>query len=350
MVSRNMAEQFPTFKIRSGALTGFAELCRRYQLNPIRLLALEDLSPTVLRSYDISIPYDSLIRVLEHAATEADDPLFSLRLSLRHGIETIGPLGLLAGQCNSLAESLETFKKYVHFHAQGIEIDVKTEGNKALLTYSANVNTEVNLIQLVQLGVGRCFNILRDLRPEGMPVSAVQFQHAQQAPTEDYEKLLGARVLFNQPHNAVIFPARYLTATPNRTSSEVRRYFETYIERAGGKSEKPLELQVTQLIRELMPTGEATASTVAKLLGMNIRVLQRELQAMDTSFRSLLETVRYELAREWMTNSATPLTDLALQLGYSELSAFSRAFKRWSGSSPQQWQEEQWRKIHGSPS
>ena len=75
------------------------------------------------------------------------------------------------------------------------------------------------------------------------------------------------------------------------------------------------------------------------MLSLAPRTLQRRLQSRGTSFSKLLEDVRIETARRHLANSQLSLTQLAAILGYSDLSAFSRAFRRRIGKSPQQWQK-----------
>lgn len=319
---------------------GFLGLCREIQLNPITLLADENISPTVLRSPDIQIPYASFVRVLNRAAAEGTQPLFGLSLSQRHGIETLGPLGLLAGQCKSLGDSIDVIQKYVHFHGQGVQLTLETEGDEAFLSFAVSLDREIPLTQLLELGVGRVRNVIQALAPEKMRISRVLFRHQPLAPQAEYERLLKTETRFVQSRDAVVFPAAYLQQPPTPASDKVRDFFEAFMKSVGQNQVRPLRQQVVKLIRELIPTGEANAPAVAQLLGVHTRQLQRELKSSDTDFRTLLEEVRFDLARDALCLSAVPLTDLALQLGYSELSAFSRAFKRWSGLSPQQWRDQ----------
>lgn len=315
---------------------GFSELCRYFQINPIHLLNEANLSPSILRSADIKIPYDCFIRVLSLAAGASEQHLFGLILSQRVGIESLGPLGLLASQCNTLAESLSVIQKHTHFHGQGIHLNLEVDGEEACFVYDAAMGGE-GVIQLIELGVGRARNVIQGLAPQGMNISQISFKHEPLAPPAEYEAVLKVKTRFRERVNAVTFPARFLSQSPADASERVRRYFEAFLADAGKDHEHPLAQQVLRLIYELIPTGEATASNVARLLGKHIRMLQKELQATDTDFSSLLEQARYRMACEALSQETISITNLALQLGYSELSSFSRAFKRWSGVSPQQW-------------
>jgi AraC-like DNA-binding protein len=95
---------------------------------------------------------------------------------------------------------------------------------------------------------------------------------------------------------------------------------------------------VQKLLRTWLPAGQVTIERVAEHLQVSPRTLQRYLQTEDTSFQALLDDTRQALATRYLRDSSLNLTQLAALLGYADLSTFSRAFRRWNGISPQQWQ------------
>jgi AraC-like DNA-binding protein len=99
-------------------------------------------------------------------------------------------------------------------------------------------------------------------------------------------------------------------------------------------SEHDLVTRVKKAIVGYLPSGEATLDNVATDLYMSTRTLQRSLQQEDTSFHSLLNESRMELAMDYVKDPKMDLTEVAFLLGFSELSSFSRSFKRWTGDSP----------------
>jgi len=80
---------------------------------------------------------------------------------------------------------------------------------------------------------------------------------------------------------------------------------------------------------------------VAGFLAINKRTLQRQLQAHDTSYKSLLEEVRFDIAKGYLRESSGSLSALADMLCYSELSVFSNAFRQHQGMSPREWKKRQ---------
>ncbi len=95
------------------------------------------------------------------------------------------------------------------------------------------------------------------------------------------------------------------------------------------------------MINQLLFTDEVTIDKAAQLLPMSRRKLQRQLKLEGTTFKALLDQVRHEQALRYLKESRIPLTQLSDMLGYAELSVFSRAFKRHTGQSPQEWRQSQ---------
>ena len=92
--------------------------------------------------------------------------------------------------------------------------------------------------------------------------------------------------------------------------------------------------RVTAVIVDMLPSGGVVEESVAKTLNMSVRSLQRRLQQVGTTFRTLFETARRDLASTYVEDPEIELVEVAFLLGFSDQSAFSRAFKRWTGHTP----------------
>lgn len=99
-------------------------------------------------------------------------------------------------------------------------------------------------------------------------------------------------------------------------------------------TETDLLAQLQQCILDALPDGGATLDAIAARLGFSERTLQRRLQSLQLNFQQLVERLRFNAACRYLLQGGLPLTEIGYQLGYSEPSAFSRAFRRWSGVSP----------------
>jgi AraC-like DNA-binding protein len=319
---------------------GLAPLCRRLQINPLTLLRQEQLPSTVLRSPELLISYESFAHLLNLGAQSANYPLFGIALAAYQGLNTFGPLGSIATGYDTIQNSLEAMQRHFHFHAQGVAIDLRVEGREASLVIDFNLDTDMPLEQLCELSILLAYNVLREMAPTGMAGASLRLAHEAQAPIAEYRKHTPLPIRFGQADNAIVFPCAILRQRPEPPSAEIRQSLESLLWTSATAPEKPLQHTVTALIHELIPTGEATLAAIASLMHTHVRTLQRELSAESCDFRTLLDAARFQIARHALERGES-ITDLALNLGYSELSAFSRAFKRWAGVSPQHWRPDQ---------
>ena len=153
----------------------------------------------------------------------------------------------------------------------------------------------------------------------------MHFAHAAPHDIAPQRGLFGAPVHYAQPRNALIF-ARELLAMPLDGVGHAMH----------GASMPSADLLVElkrQVMRQLAD-GSVAIDAVAARLGLSERTLQRRLHAEGLSFQQLVERLRFDTACRLLCEGRLSLTEIGYRLGYSEPSAFSRAFRRWSGDSP----------------
>ena len=97
--------------------------------------------------------------------------------------------------------------------------------------------------------------------------------------------------------------------------------------------------QVRSLLRTTLVTGHSSARKFAELLSMHRRTVNRHLSAKGTSFRKLADETRFEIARQLLEDSEMEIVQIAFLLGYANSSAFTRAFRRWSSTTPSRYRE-----------
>ncbi len=317
---------------------GFSPLCHKLGINPLQLLASQGIPAAVLRSVDLPLPHDSLPRLLNHAATLSHHPLFGFELASHQGLITFGPLGLLAAQQGTVGDSVGVIQKYLHLHSDGAQLRLESQGQSSLLYFDLTPNPTLELVQLTELSLMLGYRVLSELAPAWADQIELLFQHDLRAPIASYREFSRASLHFKQPGNALRLPTAMLTSPPYPAQPTLKQYLEEFLSQASRGHQQPLSARVSRLIHELIPLGEATLPTIAPMLGMNVRGLQRALKQSGTEFRSLMDEARFGIARSELEQNRS-ITDVALNLGYSELSAFSRAFKRWSGVAPQHWRQ-----------
>ncbi|MFK8049390.1 MAG: AraC family transcriptional regulator ligand-binding domain-containing protein [Halioglobus sp.] len=168
-----------------------------------------------------------------------------------------------------------------------------------------------------------------------MPL-AVFFRHAPRGNTSVYESHFGAPVHFESGRDALLVSEDSIDI-PNKLGDEtIATFFDSHLEQelASLTNDDGLENQVRREITSVLSEGVPTLSLIASKLGLGTRTLQRRLSDGGHSFQSVVDMARKDLAQRLLRESQYTLAEVAFLTGFSEQSAFSRAFKRWAGQTP----------------
>ena len=171
---------------------------------------------------------------------------------------------------------------------------------------------------------------------------AIQVYLSRSRPEEagPYRHLLEAPVRFDSEEAGIEFPTSWLDRPVPGSDKALYRFLRGQIEAAEELTEHSMSEEVSRIIRTRLQDSDLSVDAVAAAMSFNRRTLSRRLAAEGVSFSSLLAAVRYDVAKRLLRSTAIPLSEIALSLGYSEASAFTRAFREWSGASPQQWRTD----------
>jgi len=164
----------------------------------------------------------------------------------------------------------------------------------------------------------------------------VQFEHQAPAQTSEQARVFGAPASFGHGANALVvepeFCERQIPAADARLYPILRRYLDRILDEL--PPEAGLLASVRRVIGDLMRQGDPKLGQVASKLAIGPRTLQRRLKDHGVDFNGLVDDTRRQFSLRYLQDRKNTLTEVAYLLGYSEVSAFNRAFKRWTGSTP----------------
>ena len=160
------------------------------------------------------------------------------------------------------------------------------------------------------------------------------------ADPEPYRRHFRAPVRFNQESAVIVFPARDLDLRVAGADPMVRALLEERIQQLKGAQGSEFSDDIRRLLRTRMTSNHCSAEDIAHLLAMHRRTLSRRLKDGGMGYRAITNEIRFEIARQLLRDTQVPLAQIAAALGYSEASAFTRAFRRWSGQTPTAWRTE----------
>ena len=169
------------------------------------------------------------------------------------------------------------------------------------------------------------------------------FTHGSPGKTDEHQRLLGERVIFDAATNSVTCDRAILDwEVPNADASLfplLQQHAERLLAQRSDDSPSVVE-DVRRALSEMLPTGDVKLKQVAERLEVHPRTLQRRLNEVDSSFQDILERVRKDMAKRYLADHSMSLAEVAFLLGYHDQSSFNRAFKEWTGESPSGFREK----------
>ena len=150
----------------------------------------------------------------------------------------------------------------------------------------------------------------------------------------------GAPLRFDAGQNCIAFPAAYLAQPISGAEPILYRILQRQVDVLDDGAGAGFAAALRGIVRTLLVGRRCSVDEAAALFGIHRRTLHRRLKREGVTFDALVEDVRADLAQELLAARDTPLGAVAATLGYADVSAFSRAFRRWFGTTPARWRSE----------
>jgi AraC-like DNA-binding protein len=322
--------------ISVAATTGLLEAIGSAGANPDQVLRAVELDRAVLSNPEGFIPCSVFARILEEAARATGDPYFGLHFGERFNVKNIGPLAYVVLNSPTIAIADAHVKRYLKLYNQAARVFFTVEEQRAYLQYVlVDLGIEAPRQQNEYSMVIRLNTIRMMVGSQWAPLE-VRFAHEAPEQISEHLRIFGAPVLFGYPTNAFViereFLERRIPAADQRLYGIIKRYLERVL--AEIPQEDAVLASVRRAVAESMREGDPNLARVAKKMAMSPRTLQRQLKEQGIEFKQLVADTRRRFALRYLRDRRNTLTEIAFLLGYSEASAFNRAFKRWTGSTP----------------
>lgn len=305
--------------------------------DPGEILLEAGLDPALFEDSDNLIPLSGLGRLLAICVARTGCEVFGLLVGQRAGLHSLGLAGLLARYAPDVGTSLQRLAEYMHLHHGGTLAVERSAAGTATLSYDIH---QSNVPATDQIGDGTLavlFNILRELcGPDWRPIE-VRLARGRPGNPGPYEAFFAAPLRFGAGQNSIVFSSVWLGRRLPELDAELQRLIKRQLDKIEARHGDSFPDQVRGVLRAALLTQHASADEVATLFSMHSRTLNRRLRKFDTSFRELVDEGRYEIARQMLGNTSLDVTEVAVALGYADASAFTRAFRRWSGTTPGAW-------------
>ncbi len=304
---------------------------------PSKLCAMAGIEPHALLDPDGRLPAEVALRAWHVAAELCDDPHFGLRVVEHVRPDLYGGLGFVVHASATLGEGLHRLSAFFRLLHQQAALALVTEGDVVHLRFLTETDLPPGLLKhptecMLSVLLAICRRTTgRPLRP-----AAVSFRHDAPPDLDAHRRTFDVEPAFRRPYAELSLP-RDLLALPHASPDAgmvfaAERHLRRRLEQL--PRDNTFATRVRRALLEELPRGEPPLHRLAARLRVSERTLQRHLSNEDTSLQALLDDVRRELSMRHLEESTESLAEIAFVLGFSEVSAFHRAFKRWTGSTP----------------
>jgi AraC-like DNA-binding protein len=282
--------------------------------------------------YAPTAPFFELYEIIDREL----EPGFSIRVGQLMVLDDFDLLGLAWKTCLSPRDMFKRCERFFILMTDTQVYRVTDEGETGNITIYrdayrrgieiSNESSIVATLTVIHKITGA------DIRP-----LSVSFAHGRPGEIGRYEDFFGCEVLFGQDYNRLIFKSEDLDTRTLKADESINRFMiDRLKEKADGvevAADKLLN-DARKLIRDALPSGIPFAADIGRHLGMSTRTFSRRLSEKGTTYRQLVQDTQHQISIDLLENTTETVSEIAFQTGFSEQSAFNRAFKRWTGKAP----------------
>jgi AraC-like DNA-binding protein len=305
-------------------------------------LDLQHLSP------DARIDRSLELRLLCELAQELREPSIGLSIGNGFGFAGYGPLSLLLLTCDTAQEVIHCGLRYQQLTYLFSEVSFHAGEKISALSLSTLSLAEPARRFLIDMQMAGTYKLIRDIQTNlNLDLYAIQVDlpYPKPADAQRYEQFYGCPVQFDASLGRFWMRNEHLQlrlpSSDRSANALYRRQCDQLLQEQQQEQASSNSAEQVRAHLSLFTAGFPPACEVAAALGVCERTLRHQLRAQGTSFRRILEDLRFARARQLLEGSRLSVEIIAGQLGYAESAAFIRAFQRWSGSTPALYRRQQ---------
>jgi len=293
------------------------------------------LDPQLLTESDERYPVRKMVKLWALAEDRTSDPCFGLTVGKQWHPTTWHALGYAWFASATLEDALKRFVRYsamittageffLDERSKDFKLTVLARDGKMSPSGAVMDAVLTNIVLMCRVSYGADFNPIR-----------VSFSHVGQGCRRKRQEFFRSAIEYGSEKNRVLFTKDSLRKPLPHANAELvhtsDRIIADYLPRLGIGTTAS---RVKAALIDMLPSGEATEETLAASLNVSRSSLQRKLRKEGTTYRAVLQEVRCDLAERMLRAGSKTLNEISFLLGFADLSAFSRAFKRWTGMAP----------------
>lgn len=295
------------------------------------------IDPAELEDRDNRIPFTKYVALMKAGQELCNDPALALHFGESAGLSEISITHQIGA--SSIAEAFAVVNRYAR-----LSVEVEQGGaDRYLLSRSGGrlwmIDTRKNpndFPELTESSFARMICSMRQLAGEKLMVKAVHVTHSAPSYRAEYDRIFRMPVVFESDKNAFLMDEAMLSYKPPITPAYTREVLTAHAEGLLEKLDrsKSTKGHVESLLMPSLKDGDVSMKTIASKLGVSRQTLFRKLKSEGVTFEKVLDELRHKQALNYLSANKMSVSQTAYLVGFSDPASFSRAFKRWTGSSP----------------
>jgi len=302
------------------------------------LMIRAGLDPETLKDPNGRSPVSGMVRLWRLAVETTGDPCLGLKAATFVQPATFHSLGLALLASQNLEDSLQRAARFSRIVSSAAEITIEPtpSGVKQVMHWRSSEPVVDEAIDLMVASTLKMGMLVLGLQPEELRRLELRLRRkATPAMRAEFEAYFRCPIWFEAEENSLLIPHEWMKRPLPMANPQLARQNDLvvmeYLSRFDGA--RVAEKVRAELISRL-PAGEPLRADIASALGMGEKTLQRRLKDEDTSYQQILDEVRRDLAQQYLKEGPMSVCEVTFQLGFSDQSSFTRAFRRWTGKTP----------------
>ncbi len=300
-----------------------------------KVLEFAEIDPRIVETPDNRLSTEQVSNLTQKAMEVTGDEF----LGLHQGEEFVGLsniLGHIMMNCQDIEEAMEKYQKYQKIADEIIITKVEEDISHMKISYQMADSRYAKDVQMMDYRLSGCHTFYKKLTGVEIPLQEVRFQHPAPIDDEEYRRVFDCPVLFSQDMNTLVYNKGIWKTKVIQPNPQLLEVFEEHAENVHQKyiSGESYTKKIARYLINSLNGNSVGIDVVAGKFGMSVRKLQNKLKDEDTSFSNLYDSIKKNMALEYLKERDTSISEIAYLLGFSEPSAFHRSFKRWTGLAP----------------
>lgn len=294
--------------------------------------SVRDLDPGGVPTPELRIPLSQYADLWAAAYRERPEPMLGVELASHVSLEAFDALGYFVKVAPTLGDSLRRLARHCGILSDGATCRLETDVERARFEIESLVGLQCPSHSVDFMLALLAATIARQVG-HAVTLLEVRFGYAKPAHAAQLAEFFRAPLVFGAPAHGLVFDARLLASPCPARDPQLSKVLERQVRMwvtASGPADSLL-YQVQQAIESRLPDSSIGARDVASDLAMSERTLRRRLSEAGASYQGVLDEVRFRLARRHLRTTSMDIGEIAHQLGFSDASGFTRAFRRWAG-------------------